>query len=232
MSGCAFTGPPHPAPPTPPPPPPCPVPALSLVEGQPRGLMLDASWAESLSAECPTAVSVVLLRAERRADQTVLPWASHYTFELTPSQSRFLDQELVPGTTYRYLLAVADADQRVIVDSPQVEVTWRAPVDPPTDVEVSAVGRHVHLAWRAEGERLGALIFRRHLGHGGFERRSAILPAGTETFLDVEIEPGGIYTYIISSVAFEGHAPLIGPPGPEVYVEATLDDEPDDAQEK
>ena len=224
-SACAFTGPPHPAPAAVPAEPDCPPPTLVLDEGQPRGLLLSVGWPADVAALCEGAASVTLLRAEKSATGVETSWASHYVFATDAQETRFLDQGLTPGSTYRYVLVLADHDQHVLSASSHVELTWRAPAEPPGAVDATAVGRHVYLEWTPEATS-GALVFRRHLGHGGFVRASEILPPGTTAFVDTAAEPGEIYTYVVSAVVFEGVTPLVGPPGPEVYVEATLLDPP------
>lgn len=203
LFSCALPGPPYDAPPatadT------APATALRIVEGQPRGLLLE------LSAQRDRAGQLVLLRLEAGADA----FEVLYRFE-DHGPHRFLDRQLVPDGAYRYAAGL-EVEGVVGEVSAPAEIGWLRPPDPPTDLRASALGRHVELEW-TPCDGCGGLAFRRTLGERGYVRLTPLVSEGR--FVDAPGRPGAVLGYTVSSVLWSEGVPILGPPSAEVYVEA------------
>ena len=229
-TGCAITGPPWPAPPEPDPDG-CPTPEVIVVEGQPRGALMRLRLpAADPRPTCQvTPDSFALLRQTVTADgepgefepQTVFTRDDGISERLwSEGEMVFLDGPLEDGVTYRYA-ALVQAEGVVGEPSWPVRVSWLPAPTAPGEIDADPVGRHVHLTWRAPEARTGALVFRREVGVSGWRRVSGVLGPGAAEFVDSGVQPGAIYGYMVSAVAFDGATPIFGPPSAEVVVEAT-----------
>lgn len=219
LVACAFTAPPYPAPS---PPPPCPAPSLTLVEGQPRGLLLTLDWTHPLPDSCPAEeASLILLRQTLTADDPEPPWVTLQELPLhaDPRPARFLDAPEAPADL-RYLLTLARPDGTLLASAPVLQARWDAPPAPPQLVQAEALGPHILLQWTSTPD-LSAVVFRRDLAaQTPFTRLTDPLPEGTGDFADTTAAPGHVYAYIVSRVRLQRGVPMFGPPSPEVYIEA------------
>lgn len=228
LGGCALTGAPYL--PSPPEAQQAPqetgTPVVRALEGQPRGLLLEVSAPADPEAR-RRAQALTLVRQEQLPQQAPGALAQRYVF--TPQQHsalwdgqplRFLDGELVPGASYRYLLVAVEEDQ-LKARSQVVQVQWAQAPPPPTQLSAQATGEHILLSWPAGSPRQGAVIFRRRLGEASWRRLGEPLPAGQRRFVDVPPEAGQVYGYLVSSVIWSQGVPLLGPPAPEVFVESS-----------
>ena len=214
LAACAMPGPPFPTPdPTPDP---ALRPSVAITEGQPRGLLLDLRLPDDPTTRDAT-TRLALLRQIPPGEFEV-----HFTFDRDePSplwdQGRvtFMDQDLTPGTTYRYAVAIQLPDQPTRTSDAEALV-WSDPPEPPEGLEARATGKHMVLEWTPrEGE--GAVVFRRTVGKKGYARLGMSSAEDGGAFVDSAIAPGTVYAYMISAVRFEEGRPLIGRPCAEVY---------------
>ncbi len=222
VSGCAIPSPPEPSP--------LPDlaaplaqalrPSLRMVEGQPRGLLLELK----LPQEDPTSVdTLVLLRQATPGPQDFVP-----LIEFTPKahpklwntgQASFLDADLTEAHSYRYTL-VTKRDGAYMSRSDLKSITWQAPPPEPSGLKAEVTGRHIELTWIGQPD-LGYQVFRRQIGKGRHTRPRPPQRPGEPVLIDIPPKQGAVYGYLISQVRWQDGLPLIGAPSAELYVDST-----------
>lgn len=200
-------------------------PQVQIVEGQPRGLLLELSLPQG-APEDITALALL-----RRVDDPDLDiqtdFELHYTFDRQQdsplwqktAKVAFMDAGLKPGVTYHYLVAVESAQT---LYSKAIWMRWEEPPAPPKDVKATATGQHAALEWSPAPD-LGAIVFRRQVGVQGYARLPHMGEPGEPLYVDVPPTSGVLYAYRVSMVRFVNEHPIIGPPSAEIYVKSTPD---------
>ena len=220
-ASCAIPGPPALIVGAPTAPDPSLSPSLALIEGQPRGALLEVRLPAdpALRAACDKLVLLRRTLGEPGAED----FYPHYTFERAEQAALweggavpFLDAGLEIGRRYEYA-AVALVKGEVAATAQAVSVWWQEAPAPPEEVVAEAIGGLVLVRWEAV-EGLGAIVFRREVAQGGWARVGAEISGGA--FVDGGAKPGVVYVYMVSAFRLTQGAPMIGAPSAQVYVEA------------
>lgn len=144
---------------------------------------------------------------------------------LTAEGFEFLDRAVTPGSTFRYQVRLRSADGNAepadtlaAADSPTIR--WRKPPAKPDSTAVtSPLPGLVEVTWELNAD-FGALVFRRNVlaSEEGPERLAQLQPGARGTFVDRNVEPGGVYAYRVAMAYVGEHIVQFGPPSEEVYV--------------
>jgi hypothetical protein len=180
--------------------------ACELVHGSSEGLLLELTVHHN-----PPAGAVVAIY--RNDDELVaFPLADVASF---PYSVPMLDPNITPGSYYRYGCALWSTGERLAY----VEVGAMAISAPgtPATPAVRTESDHVVIEW-GPTDGLRTTVLRRDILAG--TEQVIISPIlGSNSWLDFDVEAGGVYAYATQTSVQEGELRWRSDPGPEQYIE-------------
>jgi len=193
-------------------------PAITVVEGQPSGLVLRLSAQRRYQAGTKLAVHRQRSGRQPEAVQTTT-LSERDTSRLKREGLQWVDRSIADPDRYRYRLSLAPPDHRQTIWSPQVEVQWAEPPSTPDRTACRAVdGRLVEINWTPATH--GMLLFRKQVTAESAEfHRLAMWQASARGIaIDRSVKMGEVYAYRLALVETSSGFPQFGEPSPPVYV--------------
>lgn len=193
-------------------------PAITVVEGQPSGLVLRLSARRRHPAGTKLAVYRQRQRRQREALQTTT-LSERDSNRLKRDGLQWVDRSIAEPARYRYRLSLAPPDHEQTIWSQKLEVQWAEPPPTPDRTACRAVdGRLVEINWAPAAR--GILLFRKQVTAESAEfRRLAMWQASARgVAIDRDVQQGQVYAYRLALVERSSGFPQFGEPSPPVYV--------------
>ncbi len=179
--------------------------ALTLCEAPAPVASLEAQMTEEdIRLRWPpvegTGVRANLYRGAGGAGAEGEPYAS-----AAASEGVFLDRKVAPGEAYEYALRIARGEGAAACESTPATASTRAvdtfPPSAPRGVAAVAEQALIRLFWSpgSEPDLAGYVVYRRAGEEGDWLRMNEALLTDT-SWADTSVEPGIVYTYVVTAV--------------------------------